>query len=86
MKNLKKIKFFFIKAPNSMQFSDSENINVSHAHLENIGSSGSYMNTREVCCRFRVVPGKYVIIPSTYDENQESDYLLRVFTEIKKKR
>ena len=46
-----------------------------------MGSSGSYINSREVQGRFRVTPGRYIIIPSTYEEDRDCEFLLRVFTE-----
>jgi calpain len=49
--------------------------------LERIGASGSYINSREVTKRFRVDPGNYLIIPSTYDANKACDFLIRTFTE-----
>ncbi len=36
---------------------------------------------REVTKRFRVDPGNYLIIPSTYDEDRDCEFMLRVFTE-----
>jgi hypothetical protein len=49
--------------------------------LDRIGTSGPYINKREVTYQCRVPPGNYIIIPSTYDEDREVKYLLRVFTE-----
>lgn len=49
--------------------------------LERIGTSGSYINAREVTKRFRVDPGNYLIIPSTYDADRECEFLIRTFTE-----
>ncbi len=49
--------------------------------LERVGTSGSYINKREVTYQARVAPGNYVIIPSTYDANKEAKFLMRIFTE-----
>ena len=49
--------------------------------LERIGTSGSYINKREVTYQCRVTPGNYIIIPSTYEPNREAKFLLRLYTE-----
>ena len=49
--------------------------------LDRIGTSGSYINSREVTKRFRVEPGNYLVIPSTFGEDKDCDFMLRVFTE-----
>lgn len=49
--------------------------------LERIGSSGAYINSREVTHRFRVAPGNYLIIPSTYEAGRSCEFMIRVFTE-----
>lgn len=42
---------------------------------------GAYINKREVTGRFRVKPGNYILIPSTYESDKEGQFLVRIFTE-----
>lgn len=42
--------------------------------LERVGTSGAYINKREVTYQCRVPPGNYIIIPSTYDANREAKF------------
>lgn len=51
------------------------------SNLDRIGSSGSYINKREVTARFSLTPGAYLIVPSCYDEDVEGEFLVRIFTE-----
>ncbi|VEN47946.1 unnamed protein product [Callosobruchus maculatus] len=46
-----------------------------------VARSPSFINLREVTCRFKLPPGTYCIVPSTFDPNEEGEFLLRVFTE-----
>ncbi|XP_066591827.1 calpain-A isoform X2 [Prorops nasuta] len=48
-----------------------------------VARSPAFINLREVTCRFKLPPGVYCIVPSTFDPNEEGEFLLRVFSENK---
>ncbi|CAH8528468.1 unnamed protein product [Heterobilharzia americana] len=46
-----------------------------------IARSPAFINLREVCGRHRLDPGRYAIVPSTFQPNEEAEFLLRIFSE-----
>jgi calpain len=42
-----------------------------------------FTSLREVSCRFKLSPGVYAIVPSTFEPNEEGEFFLRVFSEKK---
>ncbi|EDW01887.1 GH20200 [Drosophila grimshawi] len=50
-------------------------------YKSSVGRSPHFINTREVCARFNLPPGHYLIVPSTFDPNEEGEFLIRVFSE-----
>ena len=69
----------------------------SHTHVKDAGSgnltrkffskhgplamSPQYINMREIVGRYKLPPGDYCIVPTTYEANEEADFVIRVFTE-----
>ncbi|KAG7206288.1 hypothetical protein KM043_003666 [Ampulex compressa] len=48
-----------------------------------VAKSPSFINLREVTYRCKLPPGVYCIVPSTFDPNEEGEFLLRIFSENK---
>ncbi|XP_045540684.1 calpain-A isoform X1 [Papilio machaon] len=46
-----------------------------------VGRSQAFINLREVSARFKFERGSYVIVPSTFEPDEEGEFLLRVFSE-----
>jgi len=43
--------------------------------------SKNFTKQRENSQRFTLPPGEYVIIPSTFDPNEEADFVMRIYAE-----
>uniref|UniRef100_A0A674MUB8 Calpain 2, (m/II) large subunit b n=1 Tax=Takifugu rubripes TaxID=31033 RepID=A0A674MUB8_TAKRU len=57
-----------------------KNFFLSHAQT---ARSETFINLREVCSRFKLPPGEYLIVPSTFEPHQNGDFCIRVFSENK---
>uniref|UniRef100_A0A8C9Y9A8 Calpain 2 n=1 Tax=Sander lucioperca TaxID=283035 RepID=A0A8C9Y9A8_SANLU len=70
-RNLECIGFSIYKVPqNNLMF-----------HYHEIRALSSFIPTREVCNRFKLPPGEYAIVPSTFQPDKNGSFLLRVFSE-----
>jgi len=43
--------------------------------------SSAFINLREICDEHKLEPGDYVVVPSTYEPEQDGDFILRVYSE-----
>lgn len=46
-------------------------------------ASAGYINLREVSGKFHLKPGNYVVVPTTFEPNEETEFLIRLVSETK---
>uniref|UniRef100_A0A7N8YMM2 Calpain-2 catalytic subunit n=1 Tax=Mastacembelus armatus TaxID=205130 RepID=A0A7N8YMM2_9TELE len=56
----------------------NKNFFVRHASA---ARSETFINLREVCNRFCLPPGEYLVVPSTFEPHKDADFFVRVFAE-----
>ena len=49
------------------------------AYNYDCGTSGPYINYREVFGRFELAPGAYVIVPATFEPDCPGKFMIRVY-------
>ncbi|VDK78161.1 unnamed protein product [Onchocerca ochengi] len=52
------------------------------ASRKSCARSAAFINLREVTGRFRLRPGNYIIVPSTFEPGEEGEYMLRMYTNV----
>lgn len=50
-------------------------------YTASVAKSPQFINMREICGRHKLPPGSYCIVPSTFEPNEEGDFMLRVYSE-----
>ncbi|XP_030008737.1 calpain 2, (m/II) large subunit, like isoform X2 [Sphaeramia orbicularis] len=66
------------------QFSGQSNVHLNRNFFLRHASaarSETFINLREVCNRFCLPPGEYLIVPSTFEPHKNGDFCVRVFSE-----
>ncbi|KAG7220258.1 hypothetical protein INR49_018314 [Caranx melampygus] len=77
--DLETIGFAVYEAPNNDDYQEKDFFRY-HASK---ARSRTYINLREVSERFTLPPGKYLLVPTTFQPHHEADFLIRVFSEKK---
>ncbi|XP_039668359.1 calpain-2 catalytic subunit-like [Perca fluviatilis] len=66
------------------EFRDQRNVHLNKNYFLRHASaarSETFINLREVCSRFCLPPGEYLIVPSTFEPHKNGDFCVRVFSE-----
>ncbi|KAJ8366097.1 hypothetical protein SKAU_G00149280 [Synaphobranchus kaupii] len=66
------------------EFAGQRNIHLNRNFFMRHASSArseTFVNLREVCSRFSLPPGEYLIMPSTFEPQKNGDFCVRVFSE-----
>ncbi|XP_047459633.1 calpain-2 catalytic subunit-like [Mugil cephalus] len=83
-RNLETIGFAIYKVPD--EYKGRSNVRLGPDVLlrqRAVAMSDTFINSREVCGRFKLPPGEYAIIPSTFKPHRNGRFILRVFSEKK---
>uniref|UniRef100_A0A7N8YCF7 Calpain-2 catalytic subunit-like n=1 Tax=Mastacembelus armatus TaxID=205130 RepID=A0A7N8YCF7_9TELE len=80
-RDLETIGFAIYEVNDALIKTDINLIHNGHYSYQTVAMSSSFINTREVCDRFRLPPGEYAIIPSTFNPHRNGTFILRVFSE-----
>ncbi|KAM8859486.1 calpain-1 catalytic subunit-like [Spinachia spinachia] len=83
-RDLNTIGFAIYKVPD--QYKGCSNVHLGPDVLlrqKAVAMSSNFINTREVCDRFKLPPGEYAIVPSTFNPHKQGSFVLRVFSEKK---
>ncbi|XP_075933242.1 calpain-2 catalytic subunit-like [Anarhichas minor] len=81
-RNLEPIGFAIYEVPD--QYKGCSNVHLGPDVLlqqRAVAMSSRFINVREVCDRFKLPPGEYVIVPSTFSPHKKGSFVLRVFSE-----
>ncbi|XP_017268469.1 calpain-2 catalytic subunit-like [Kryptolebias marmoratus] len=80
-RDLETIGFAIYKVPDEYKGSSNVHLGPDVLLRQKHVAISTFINTREVCERFRLPPGEYAVIPSTFPPHKNGSFVLRVFSE-----